>query len=409
MSTSGASKIHVLLIAYQCAPDSGSVSMIGWRWVRYLSRICRVTLVTHIRHQEVLQTQLPEGVRAIFIDTEAFAAPLYGAARILFKNSQHVLFMVAGLDFLLFSRKARRMLRKLKPDCRVCHVATPVSPSAPHRLHRIGLPTVLGPLNGGMTTPPGFPEISRREKAWLYPLRGLANMVRNLFGTWKGADVIFSAGSATDRAIGAGAKIRRMCENGVDDIDTQLTPFPANGHLELIFAGRLIAVKGADMLLEAVAGIPPARLTIVGDGPERARLEAMVVRLNMQSQVHFLGHLKQEQLLEHFRRVHLNVLPSIRESGGATILEALSRGRPSLALDYGGPADYIVHGETGFLVPCTNRDQVVHDIRELLKDLTLNPQRLEQMGPACLARAHAYSWETKIAEAESVYRELLGG
>ena len=404
-------RIRVLLIAYQCLPEGGSVAIIGWRWLRYLSWHCTVHLVTHVRNRDILDLIMPAGVRVDYVDTERFAVPLFKISKKLFNSTQHLSFMLGNLDFLYFETKARRICQRRAAEFDVCHVVTPVSPTAPHKLSKCGLPILLGPLNGGMTTPSGFDEIIGKERTWLYHLRSLGGVALKMVGTFHNADLIFSANAVTDRAIGTrfSAKIRRLCENGIE-ADPTVQPFPLSKRLELLFVGRLVPIKGLAMVFKALARLEDRRffLRIAGDGPEEHFLKKEAERLGLTGQIEFLGFLTQAEVNDLYPGCHLNLLPSIRESGGATILEAMSHGRPSLALDHGGPSDYITP-ECGFLLPCQNTKQVVDDMTATFQKLVTNPKRLEVMGKPCLERSRTcYTWSAKIEFAIRAYRELIG-
>lgn len=404
--------LRVLLIAYQCAPEGGSVSMIGWRWYRYLTPIVSVHLVTHVRNREALAARIVPGSEVTYIDTERFAGPLYRLGCGLFGRSQHLLFMFASLDFLYFGRKVGLLFRKKDGHGRfdVCHVATPVSAVAPHRFGLLGLPTVLGPLNSGLTTVKGFPEILKAERAWLYRLRFLGRWLVGLWGTFRHADLIFSAGSATDRALGPRwrKKIVRLPENGVEEVADTVPPFPAGRELILLFAGRLVPIKGLSLLLRALARVGHAgiRLRIAGDGPMRQALEQQIASLGLAPRVEMLGQRPSRELTGLYRGCHLHVLPSIRESGGATILEAMAQGRPSAALDHGGPSQSITP-ETGFLLPCRDSDQVIDDLAALMLRLRRDRSILDSMAESCLEKARCqYTWHAKVEAALAAYQSL---
>lgn len=403
-------KLNVLLIAFQCAPEGGSVSMIGWHWVQHLHPHVRLHLVTHIRHQRELAPLLDPAIQVTYIDTEWISAPLYRIATRLWHRSQHLLFMVSNIDFLLFGHQAMRLLKPLARAGRfdLCHVVTPVTPVAPHRFGRLGLPTFLGPLNGGLPMLKGFPEIGAEERAWLYRLRFLPRLASKVFGTFRDARVIFSASRSNDKALGhkLASKAYRMCENGVDAVADRVPDFPCmppKGPLELVFVGRLIPVKGVAMLIEALTGDLNCRLRIVGSGPLEADLRSLVTRLGLDEKVRFLGWLKSGDLPAVYRASHLNVLPSVRESGGATLLEAMAEGRASIALDQGGPAEYIAAG-SGILLPCHSKTQVIADFRATFKQLSEEPARIVAMAEASLQRVREhYTWRAKTAEILKVY------
>lgn len=407
-------RLKVLLIAYQCAPEGGSVSMIGWHWFKYLKPFVNLHLVTHIRHQHDLEQVLDVGDSVIYVDTEWFAGPMYRFSQRLLGNSQHIMFMLANLDFLMFGYKANRDLKSLHANdpFDICQVVTPVSPRAPHCFYKIGPATVLGPLNGSMPPLRGFPDISTREQGWLYPLRRFAGLATWLMGTHRHADLILSATAQNDNGLSSKVmhKVHRLCENGVDEVCDSVPPFPPlppAAPLKLLFAGRLVPIKGLPMLLHALKGIQSVHLCIVGEGPEETLLRQQVRRLHLEDRVTFIHFQPQALLAGYYKSCHLHVLLSVRESGGATILEAMAQGRPTLALDHGGPGEYITP-ETGILLPMENARQVVQDLGKQLRALIDHPKRLIIMAEAGLRRVRSkYTWSSKIEAALAIYDDLL--
>lgn len=254
---------RVLLSAYQCGPGLGSVSQIGWEWYRRLAERTDVTLITHVRNREALQgvgAPLAES-EIIYIDTEWFAGPLYRIARTLFRHSEHPVFLVSSLDYYLYDHCAVKLLKKRKQtgeNWDVAHQVTPVSPLAATRLHKLGVPLLLGPWNGGLRSPDNFPEIMRAEASWIYPIRRLGRMLDWLIGSTRHANIILTStqSTLTDLPANCRQKSRFMLENGVDLDIFQRAPWPqppsAANPLEVLFVGRLLPFKGVSMLLEAI-------------------------------------------------------------------------------------------------------------------------------------------------------------
>jgi glycosyltransferase involved in cell wall biosynthesis len=411
----------VLVSAYQCGPGMGSVSQIGWEWYSRLASRVPVTLVTHSRNREALEkagAPLP-GSEVIFIDTEWFAGPLYRFASRLFPRSEHPVFLISSLDFFVYDAVARRRLsRRLRAGApwRVVHQPTPVSPLAATSLHRLSLPVILGPWNGGLRSPDTFPEIMQAESGWLYPIRRLGHIIDRLQGTTRRARMILTATRSTRAAIPERwrGKCVDMLENGVNLETFQALPWPpppsATTPLKILFVGRLLPFKGVAMLLEALARMlpeQPAQLGIVGSGPEASALRDRVDRLGLAEQVAFHGELPHTAIAELMRETHVFCLPSVRESGGAVLLEAMAAARPVIALDYGGPAE-IVDDTVGALIPATGWESVVADLTVTLGNIFVEPEAWRDRGLAGRRRVEErFSWPAKIEAALALYEACL--
>ncbi len=128
------------------------------------------------------------------------------------------------------------------------------------------------------------------------------------------------------------------------------TSAPADG--PVLAVGRLMAEKGFDMLTEAVALMPAAErpeLVIVGDGPDRALLEALALRRGVSAR--FTGAVAPSEIGDWYRRARLVCVPSRREGFGMVVAEAVAAGRPVVATAVGAAPRFITDGTNGRLVP----------------------------------------------------------
>ena len=411
----------ILLSAYQCAPAAGSVSRIGWEWATRLSRRMKLTLLTHVRNREAIEEQREalHEAEVIYLDTEWFASPLHNFARRLFHHSEHAIFMISSLDYLLFDRLSTDVLRQRLRNgqsWQIIHAVTPVSPLTPTTLPNLGLPTVVGPLNGGLGLPPGFRSILRQESSGLYHLRRLPGWIQHCYGSLGRASLILTATRATRESLSRipAEKLVSMPENGVDLDLFEAAPWPAppgpNNPLRLLFAGRLVPVKGLPMLLDAVASVAnriPISLTIAGNGPMRDEWEAAATRLGIGSLVRFTGHLDHDLLAREMRDCHLFCLPSVRESGGAVLLEAMACARPVVAIAYGGPGE-LVDDRVGHAIPPVNPETVTRHLANTFIDATRHPRRWRARGLAGRSRVERYfTWNAKVEQALSLYQMII--
>lgn len=170
------------------------------------------------------------------------------------------------------------------------------------------------------------------------------------------------------------------------------------GEPHILFVGRLVRRKGADLLLAAFgqlrAELPSARLDVVGDGPEMPNLLALAKRLDLGDSVTFHGALFGQGLWDIYARASLLVLPSRQsahdvEGFGTVFLEAGLLGVPSVGTRTGGIPEAVVDGVTGKLVRADSPDELRRAIKSLLDD----PREMERLGTNARERALRFSWD----------------
>ncbi|WP_374435945.1 glycosyltransferase family 4 protein [Inhella sp.] len=169
----------------------------------------------------------------------------------------------------------------------------------------------------------------------------------------------------------------------------------------LLCVGRLAAEKNLELLLDAYAALrlraPQARLVLVGDGPERERL-----RQRCPDAV-FCGLQIGTALAAHYASADLFAFPSLTETFGNVVPEALASGLPVVAFDYAAAAKLLREGPAGRLVPLGQRQAFCEAVAELCSQ----PGTLQRAGQAARAVALCQGWPAIVAGVESHYRALL--
>jgi len=157
----------------------------------------------------------------------------------------------------------------------------------------------------------------------------------------------------------------------------------------LIFVGRLAAVKGVPILLESMAQLkqtnPNARLTLVGDGPERPILEQMAKDLGVWDVVAFVGYKSQSEVRDYLQQSDVFVLPTFAEGLPIVFMEALAAGVPVVSTQLAGHSDLVEQGKNGFLVSPGDQPSLTQALKTLLDD----PEQRRQFAAAGRAKIRA--------------------
>ena len=286
---------------------------------------------------------------------------------------------------------------------------TPVLPSPFAFFLRKGpIPFVIGPLNGGLPWPPGFSQLEN-QKEWISNLRNLYRYLPFARSTYRHAAAIIAASSQTYSEFAEYSdKLFFVPEPGIARslcYGDSRSPEPG-AKLELIFVGGLVPRKACDLALRAAAPLlrsDLARFTVVGDGPERNRLEQLARSLGIEKAVLFCGWLSHAEVLKRLRSADVFVFPSLRDNGAGVVFEALATGAVPVVADFGGPGD-IVHPEVGYKVPLTNESDMVAQMEKILTELAHNRDRLEQLRRQGMAYVReCLTWDAK---AQAITRVL---
>lgn len=181
----------------------------------------------------------------------------------------------------------------------------------------------------------------------------------------------------------------------------------------VLFVGRLVERKGVHVLLRAAAkvrGQYRLRVVVVGDGPERGRLENLARELGLEQSVEFRGRVTDEELARSYRAADAFVLPAVVDSRGETeglgvvLLEAMSYGVPVVASRAGGITDIVEDGANGLLVDAGDAEALAGALARLMEDRAL-ASRLGEAGRRTVEAR--FRWERITDRWERLYSEAV--
>jgi glycosyltransferase involved in cell wall biosynthesis len=405
-------RLRVLLSAYACEPGKGSEPGIGWNWALGLARAGHeVWVLTRANNRAAIERALagaPEAnLHFLYYDLPPWARRWKRGARGI--RTYYLLWQWGAY------RKARRFCRETRVDL-VHHLTFGVF-RHPSFMGLLGLPFVFGPVGGGETAPRAL----RRS----FPLRGvLADFARDL-ANWlvridplmasvyrRAAVTLCKTAETLDRIPGKyRGKCRVHLEVGTSEDAHQLPRRRAGpARLRVLYVGRLLYWKGLHLGMMAFARLlerhPEAQLTVVGSGPDEAWLHALAQRLGIEASVTWIRWLERDAVLQVYPRHDVFLYPSLHDSSGNAVLEALAAGLPVVCLKLGGPGE-LVDGSCGVRVFAGKTAQVVRGLGRALVALADEPRLLRRMSDSAMRRARSqFSWARQIERMEALYFEL---
>lgn len=372
---------RILLSAYACEPGKGSEPAVGWMWATELAAAGHeVWVLTREANRSSIEASMPSPKPAC-LHFEYCDLPRWARG---WKKLPGAIYLYYFLWQVLAFRAARKLSRACRFD-RVHHVSF-VSLRAPSFMGWLGIPFYFGPVSGGECIPTRLRRhLTTRARAFEFA-RDCANRLTRLDplmrAAFRQAERIYVTSRDSLNLIPP--KYRDKCEVYLA-IGLTLQQLGRSRHkiaygqreLSCVYTGRLLEWKGLHLAMLAIerlqAHAVPVRLTIIGDGPARASLQSLAGRLGIASRITWHPWLPHEQVQRQIPEHDVFVFPSLRDSGGMAVLEALAHGLPVVCTDLGGPAD-IVDSRSGRVIVTKDRtaDDIAGALAEQLSDLAEN-------------------------------------
>ena len=394
--------MKILLSAFACSPNTGSETGVGWRWAIELAKA---------NHQVVVLT---DATRKPAIDAELLLRPNENLTVECYRprwlrrvplNSTTAQMLYSSWQYSLLPF-ARLLNRRHQFDL-IIHLTYGVF-RHPSFLGFVGPTFVFGPVGGGEDAPWALKKSLPTKEKVKEILRSLLNNSAKfnpfLHLALSKAALILVKTVDTKFALPKRFQARAVvfAEIGIDSVTSSpsVQSRDVTKPLEVLFAGRLLGWKGVHLAIRAVADAiangASMHLTIVGTGPLLAWEKAIVSDLGIGHAVTWVGHIPQKSLFALYEKMHCFLFPSLHDSSGNVVLEAMSFALPIVCLDVGGPATLV--DETCATVVSTKAASEAM----VVKGLSVAIARLQQdetlrlrHAAAALHQAKAMSWNSR--------------
>lgn len=458
--------LRVLIVAEHASLKFGGEAALPLHYFRVLrKRGIETWLVVHDRTRDELKSLFPGDFDRIHFVPDTFWHRFVSQCSQLLPP--RLSYFTFGLMLRLMNQIVQRRIIKQvvqEQQINIIHQPIPVSPKEPSMIFGLGVPVVIGPMNGGMDYPPAFRRMQSRFVGLMLGIISLfANLLNTLIPGKRFCETLLVANPRTRDALPKGirGKVIELVENGVDlsiwkpkpsclEARPQRSQFQSSGSenpveetktqgleqtpqqpTKFVFVGRLVDWKAVDLLLLAFQRVVeqvPAELEFIGDGSERAGLEEQAKALGLmkplsqnpeavtqesgsespeKDAVRFSGWLSQVDCAQRLLLADALVLPSLFECGGAVVLEAMAIGLPVIATNWGGPTDYLDES-CGILVNPASRDSFINGLAAAMIKMAQHPELRQAMGRAGRERVRDYfDWEVKVDTMLEIYQEAI--
>ncbi len=407
--------MKVLLSAFACDPILGSDEEVGWQWARELSmRNVGITVITRKSHRPAIEKHVEatgqcKNVHFIYVDIDWLHPVLH---RINRRNHIYYYFW----QWAAYRTAAR--LHAMAPFDLVHHV-TWVSFRQPSFMGLLGTPMYFGPVAGGDEIPKGYARAFSFNQRMAEHLRGWANILTRfdplMRMTYRNASKIFFTSQEHLQRVPQFARSKAAVELAIGcdrrKVDTLANHAePARQGNRLLFVGRCIGWKGMDIGLLVFAKIrqirPDITLTVIGDGVDRARWMEKARELGVAHAIDWRGWLSKLAVLDLYAKFDVLFYPSLRDSGGFVVLEALQCGLPVVAFRLGGPGVVVVDSCGAAVEASPDMAETVERYAQAVLATLARARNEPGLPSACYARAAEFTWDALI---DRIYGSVLIG
>lgn len=405
--------MKLLVSAYACEPGKGSEPGVGWNWVSEMARFHEVWVITRKNNRDSIEQELAKhpapGLRCVYYDLPAWAR--------FWKKGQRGI----RLYYYLWQLGAYRVARQLHASIHfdVSHHLTFGTAWLPSLIAWLPMPFVWGPVGGVEPYPNGF----LRQLPWRGRLSEGLKALAKIWGrvdpfvrvTARRATLILAQTPATVSFLPKCYRGKAIVFPAVGISHVEMSTRAPNADppatLRILSVGRLLHFKGFDLGLKAfsilVADQPASEYHIIGDGPERQRLESYASQLRVLDRVKFWGSLPRDRVLALFSESHVYLHPSVREPPVSVITEGMALGLPVVCLDLGGPGLQVT-SKTGFKVQARTPEAAAAGLGAALLCLARDPHLRTKMGAAAMRHvAKNFEWGEKRKHINHFYERAV--
>jgi len=404
-------RAKVLLSCYACEPNQGSEPGVGWNWTRELSKENDLVVVTRANNQGVIEKHLSElsgrDIEFVYYDLPQWLLALkkWGIIN-------------TSLYYAIWQRGIKRKMNVRMPEFDIVHHMTFNMFLCPGYWRPKHAKLILGPLGGGSCVSGGYLSLFG-GKAWIQCIRKKIveswQWVPQLKKTFDRAHLILCANEDTFNLLKPNYlnKCRLHLETGFDQDKIRKESSCSKDNSHFVQVGSIEPRKGWKLTLAAVKilmnehGIGDIHVNFIGAGPEYQAAIDMAEQLGLSENITFHGNKSLRETQEVLSQARALLFPSVRDTSGNVVLEAMSQGVPVICLNHQGVKE-MTDNECAIQIKPENISQTVRDMSSAMKKLYNDEIMARKMGDAGIRRIRkCYTWSAKQEFMKNVYESVL--
>lgn len=404
--------MKVLLSAYECEPNRGREQGRGWNCALQLAKLGHeVWVLTPLRNQELIEPVLTSlaipNLQFVYVKDSALI-------RRYMQDKKGTI-----LRYFMWQKQAYQVARELdkEHDFDLVHHVTMGSLTGGSWLWRLNKPFVFGPAGGGQVAPPAFKKYFL--KGWMtealrsFIVRRLIPLNPFLLETFGRTDLVLAANQDTvNLAQHLGVRRAELFFDAGLPEEYFLQEPPSrtpSKELRILWVARMFPRKALLLALEALALVKPSipfKLIVVGSGPLEGYVPDWIKEFGLDGKVECLGFLPWEDVKKQYLNSDVLLFTSLRDTGGAQLLEAMAQGLPIITLNHQGAGDQ-VPDRAGIKAPVENPNETVKALARAVEYMYENPEERLAMGQAGYEYAKEQTWTQKALKISQYYEELV--
>lgn len=405
--------MNILYVAFPCNPYVGSESKIGWNIPLESAKSGnKVTVITIKDMQKDIEDYISKN-GSLNIDFYYVDIP---------KNIKKIIKKISTIKLNMYHKKIYNLIKKLLKEGKqidIIHQITPVEFRAVGNYGKFkNIKFVVGPVGGAEEIPKQLQEYAK-DHLMVENLRKLTNKLYKILykitRKYNNIDYIMFANEETKSFLFKNTYKKRSyevyVETGITQDEINKTNFKRENKIcKILIAGRMYYRKGHKLLIDALKLLPKNleyEVLIVGDGPERKKIENMVEEdNNLKNKVIFLGMVNYEKMKEIYNNVNVLIMPSIRETTGSVILEAMGQNVPVIAMKKYG-ASLLLDEEYSWLYYGETKEKIILNIANILKEIITNSELIEKKAKIMSRSLDKFLFKNKVKHYNEIYKKIL--